>query len=346
MRRLAALLLLAALPAAAQQPERRTLEGEEIAIYNLAGRMRVVRGTGSGVTVEIQRRGPEARELRIETGPLRGRSTLRVVYPADRIYYDEMDRGSRTQLRVRRDGTFGDGMDRGEGERVEISGRDGGLEAHADLTVAVPPGKSARFYLAVGDVSLTNVDGNLLVDVAAASVTARGVKGTLRLDTGSGEVSIADATGDLDLDTGSGSVTLERVKGGKVNVDAGSGSVTGTGIDVTELVVDIGSGETRLRDVRAHDLRIDSGSGGVDVALTGAVRSMVIDTGSGEVTLRVPETLGAEIDIDSGSGGIDSELPITVYRRARDHISGRIGDGGGRIRIDTGSGGVRIVRGR
>ena len=46
--------------ALAQTPERRTLAGDDIAVYNIAGVMQVVGGSGSEVTVEITRAGAEA----------------------------------------------------------------------------------------------------------------------------------------------------------------------------------------------------------------------------------------------------------------------------------------------
>src|SRR2546422_574200 len=90
---------------AAQQPERRTLAGGHVAIYNLAGVVRLERGTGSDVVVELTRGGPDAGKLQIATGPLRGRETLRVIYPNDEIVYRELGRGANTTLRVRDDGT-------------------------------------------------------------------------------------------------------------------------------------------------------------------------------------------------------------------------------------------------
>jgi DUF4097 and DUF4098 domain-containing protein YvlB len=135
-------------------------------------------------------------------------------------------------------------------------------------------------------------------------------------------------------------------------VDTGSGGVTADGVDVQKMDVDVGSGGIRLTNVRAPDLRVDSGSGSVDVSLaSGAtVRSFLFDTGSGGVTLRMPEALAAEVEISTGSGGITTDIPISVTRRERDALRGYIGEesrsarGGGRIKIDTGSGGVRLLR--
>ena len=49
-----------------------------------------------------------------------------------------------------------------------------------------------------------------------------------------------------------------------------------------------------------------------------------------------------EVVVDVGSGGISVDLPITYIRRSRSFVQGVIGEGYGRIRIDTGSGSVRI----
>jgi hypothetical protein len=339
------LAVLLAAPLAAQERERHTIRGNDVAVYNLAGELRLEAGSGSEVVVEVARGGRGAGSLRVQTGRIRDRETLRVIYPDDRIVYPEGDRGSRDQISVRDDGTFGDHDRWGDGRRVTIARSGGGLEAHADLTVQVPKGQRISVYLGAGKATVTNVDGDVLVDVSSASVTTRGTRGRLVLDTGSGEVSVSDAEGEVDLDTGSGDVRLANIKGRRLRVDAGSGSLSGDKIAVPSLSLDLGSGGTQLSGVTADDIDIDSGSGSVDVSLLSDVRSLIVDSGSGSVTLRVPPTLGASVDIETGSGGIETDLPIAVTRRSGSRIVGTIGDGAGRIRIDSGSGEVRFVKG-
>src|SRR5881409_238661 len=291
---IAALLLWPAAAFTAQQPERRTLAGDRVAIYNLAGVMRLERGTGSDVVVELTRGGRDAGKLQIATGPIRGRETLRLIYPDDEIVYGELGHGSNTTLRVRDDGTFNDRDDRGgrwsdEGRRVRISASGGGLEAHADARIAIPPGKRVELYLAVGQAFASNVDGDLRVDVADANVTVDHAKGSLLVDTGSGDVTASS--------------------------------------------------------VRAGNVKIDTGSGNVRLDLLADLEALDVDTGSGDVTINVPPDLGAELDIETGSGDIDLQnVTVRTTRLERDHLTGAIGDGKGRIRIETGSGGVRLVR--
>lgn len=341
---LSALVLVAFLtPPALAQSEARTIKGGTVAIYNIVGRVRAVAGTADGVVVEITRSGADASKLTIATGPLRNRETLRVVYPSDRIVYPDM-RGSRSSLNVRGDGTFSDGNWDDRRDRVEVRSSGPGLEAHADLLVRVPKGQKVELFLGVGRVEVANVEGELLVDVASAEVDVSGTKGNLVLDTGSGRVTVRDATGDLDIDTGSGGVTLDRIKGNVLRLDSGSGGVEGSDIEVNEFKADIGSGGLRLARMKASDLNIDTGSGGAQLELMSVFNKLVVDTGSGGVTVRAPAALSAEVDVETGSGGFQTDFEIVTRNFGRNHVQGRIGDGRGSIRIEAGSGSVRLLK--
>ena len=341
---LALSLMVAPTVVAAQTAERRTLAGNDVAIYNLAGMMQVEGGSGAEVTVEVTRGGADASKLSIATGGIRGRETLRVMYPDRRIVYKKGDWGrwSRTTVRVDDDGTFG-GHD-GDGRRVDIVGSGDGLDGYADVRIVVPRGKRVSVFLGVGEAKIDNVDGDLLVDVSAASVTSTRTRGKLSLDTGSGEVRVSDAQGEVDLDTGSGSVEVMNVRGPYLKMDTGSGRVRGSDLVADELELDTGSGSVRLGAVQSKRIKLDSGSGSVELDLKSDVDDVRIETGSGGVTLGIPESLGAAIRIDTGSGGIDTDIPIQVKKAERSYLSGTIGDGKGEISIETGSGGVRLRR--
>lgn len=336
-----AAVLTGAAPAAAQELERYAISEDDVAIYNLAGTLRVEPATGSSVVVEVRRGGEDADQLRVETHRLDGRPVFAVVYPDNHIVYSELGHRSRTQLRVREDGTFFGGSR--SGRTVSITGSGRGLDAHADLRVLVPKGATVSVYLAVGAAVVSNVDGRLSVNVGSASIRSERTRGSLRLDTGSGSVAVHGAEGEVEVDTGSGRVEVNQVTGSRLNVDTGSGSVTGSAIAVERLEVDTGSGRIELSDVHAPNIELDTGSGRVELGLLAEPRRLVIDTGSGSVRLSIPATTSAELEIDTGSGGIDVDLPVTVMRRQRSYFFGRLGSGEGSIKIDTGSGGVRVT---
>jgi lia operon protein LiaG len=344
--------LLLTTVATAQQPERFRLQGQDVAVYNLVGAITVEPGTGD-VAVEVTRTGRDAAQLRVEQGDVRGAPALRVIYPGDDILAPSMGAGSSTNLRVREDGTFGDEDWEGgrhhrnredRGRRVEIRGSGSGLDAGADLRILVPAGRQLALYLAVGTVSLTNVQGRIRVDASSAPVTAKGVKGELSVDVGSGIVRVTEGEGLLDVDTGSGSVEVSRYKGRELTVDTGSGNVNGTELTAERLTVETGSGDIELAGVSSPSLSLETGSGTVRADLRTDLKSLSVETGSGDVSVTAPATLDAEVEIETSSGDIESDFPLQVTRRARDHLAGRIGTGKGRIAVETGSGDVRLIK--
>ena len=106
-----------------------------------------------------------------------------------------------------------------------------------------------------------------------------------------------------------------------------------------------GSGDIDVTSASGDELSFETGSGAVDVALVSTFSSLHIETGSGDVTLKVPPTLGAEVDLDTGSGDIDlGGLTLQVRRIEHDHVRGTLGDGKGRVSVETGSGNVHLQK--
>ncbi len=324
--------------------ERHTVTGDRVIVYDLAGAIEVVTGTGPDVVVEVRRGGRDAGALRIATGPIDGHPTLRVIFPGRRIVYPA-SRSETNGIAVRDDGTFGGKNTNFWSKRVSISRHGFGSEAWADLRILVPRGRTLEVRLGAGAMSAHGVEGALTLDTHAGPVLVDGVVGSLVVDTGSGAVGVKNVRGDLLVDTGSGAVTIEGVHGAKVSIDTGSGGVSGSDVQAGDLLVDTGSGHVAIEGVRAPRVKVDTGSGGVTLGFLEDVENVLVDTGSGGVLLRVPATLGAELDVDTGSGAIESDVPLTLLHREHGEMQGTIGDGKGHILIDTGSGGVRLVKG-
>lgn len=348
----AAALIVVAWPmvAANAQTDHRAVSGDRVAIYNLAGHLRVQAVAGSAVSVDVTRGGRDASQLTIATGEIRGYQTLRVLYHSDRIVYPALRYRTRTQLHVDDDGTFDDHnsgrnwRDWVENNSVDIRDSGNGIDAHADLVVGVPKGQRIVLHWGVGDATVTNVDGDIRLSVASASVSTEHTRGALDLDTGSGSVTVSDAQGNVTLDTGSGGLTITGIRGDDLRLDTGSGSVRGGDIDVKTLKADVGSGGLSLTHLKADRVSADVGSGGLDLDFTAPVSDLAVDSGSGGVTLRLPAGQGAELDVDTGSGGVQSDFAVQTTRLSKNHVRGRIGDGRGRIHIEAGSGHVRLIK--
>jgi lia operon protein LiaG len=329
--------------------ERFVLPGQRIEICNLAGAVRIVQGTGTRAEVIVTRGGRDAAQLRVEQNERGDESRLHVIFPGHRVVYSRtkpwstMHGWGSTNLTLGTDGCLahGGGFPL-SGHRVTISGSGPGLHAWADVEVRLPRGCRTTFRLGVGEVSAVGVDGDLTIDVATASVEAERTAGSLIVDTGSGSVVLRGNQGDISVDTGSGGVELSDLSSSRLKVDTGSGGVTGRNVEAEDLLVDTGSGSVEIDDVRSGIISIDTGSGGVHLGLLSAPRSLLVDTGSGAVTILGPADLGAQVELETGSGSIQSDYAMTLASKDHGFLRGTIGDGRGRIKVDTGSGGVSL----
>jgi DUF4097 and DUF4098 domain-containing protein YvlB len=372
-----------AVPAAAQPSY--TLVGSDVAVYNLAGTITVTGGAGSGVEVHVAARGRDAGQLRIEHGRLGSRDALRVFAPVDRIIYSDLGRTSTSSLRVSADGTFLDG---GVGAAlmrsgVTIAGSGRGVQAWADVTVAVPRGRSVHLHLGAGTIEVDNVEGTIYTRTGAGRTRLSDVTGDVDVQTSSGgatlvnvagNVAVRSTSGAVRIDgvqgvrhtvaTSSGGVAARRVAADQVNLSASSGNIVMRQLEATraELRTSSGSilledalgvrlsarassGRVRMLDVAFDDVELRASSGSVELVARSAVHNVAITTTSGSVRTAVPADFSGEVDVRTGSGGIRVDVPVDDLVSGRSRLTGRIGAGGGALRIRTGSGGVRIVRG-
>ena len=353
------LLLLTGGPALAE-PEhgvasgRHVLEGPEVSIYNIAGEMHVVEGAGRSVVVEVSPGGRDGGRLTVEETTEKGHPALRVEYPEDHIVYHEYGFGPP-------DGMSSSSLDY-EGRRIYVSGRGPGLEAHADIRVLVPRGKTVHLHLAVGRGYVQGVDGDLSFKGASSSVQVERVTGALAVEigsgnvqvsrsqarvaaeTGSGDISISEVDGSLTANAGSGNIDLKRVGAEKISLEAGSGSISGSDIRVSSMSAECGSGEIDLEGTSAGKLSLEAGSGSIHLGLTKNIDELAIEAGSGSVRLEAPENLSARFQIECPKRNLHIAFPFESRRGDDDTTVGTIGGGRGTIHIEAGSGSVELAR--
>lgn len=165
-------------------------------------------------------------------------------------------------------------------------------------------------------------------------------KGTqLEASSGSGDLRLQDLGGPLKANTGSGSIEAGGFSG-RVLLQTGSGDIRAGLQSANDVKATTGSGSIHLQGV-AGALYAQTGSG--DVEIGGNPSSdWKVETGSGSVTLNVG---GAHFSLDAstGSGSVHSDPPISMHGSIeRHHIQGDINGGGPTVRVETGSGDVRI----
>jgi hypothetical protein len=134
------------------------------------------------------------------------------------------------------------------------------------------------------------------------------------------------------------------------------------------LIAAVVTGDVRARGLRS-DVTAHSVTGDVDVSTTGVVEAgsvsgsldvamgsldwtrLSFNTVSGDITVRMPEGLGTQVDFESLTGELDSDFDLVVERRRNGRwvgteVTGTIGAGDRELRFHTVSGDVRLLRTR
>ena len=339
--------------ALAEFQERVTLEGDELTLSNLIGEIQVRGHDGSSFEIELRVQGQDGSRERIQVETKEGaQASFAVLFPVDserRYVYPKLGPGSKARISVpsesNSDGSWLKKIFGSLGRhQVQVSGKGSGLEVWADATVKVPRGKSLRVQHGLGEIYVEEVEGELSLGIQSGGVRAGSIQGDLSIDTGSGRVEVEDVAGGVSIDTGSGHVSLSRAEGSTLVIDTGSGRVQVDTVTCRRLSIDTGSGSVHARSVSAESVSIDTGSGGVDLELSEIGQGRYeVDTGSGSITLTLPANASAEVEADTGSGGIQLGLQdVQIFHKERNELAFRVGDGGAKVRLDTGSGAIRI----
>jgi hypothetical protein len=127
----------------------------------------------------------------------------------------------------------------------------------------------------------------------------------------------------LDLDTGAGSVHVVDIQG--------------------EIAAHTGAGNVRVQGASAP-VALETGAGNIDYEGEPA-GDCTFQTGTGSITLSLPEDLNAEVELTSGMGNVDVRGFDVEGQTSRTEVDGVIGSGEeATIEAHTGAGNVTLTR--
>ncbi|WP_252263477.1 DUF4097 family beta strand repeat-containing protein [Paracidobacterium acidisoli] len=172
-----------------------------------------------------------------------------------------------------------------------------------DYDVTTPRGSELEANSGSGDLRLLNLGGPLRANTGSGEIEASGLTGRVALQTGSGDIHAEmHAANDVKAQTGSGSIHLQGVQGA--------------------LYTQTGSGDIEVNGQPTTNWKLQTGSG-----------SVTLNVGNAKFSL----------DASTGSGSVHSDPPISTHGSLEHHhIMGDVNGGGPTVRIETGSGDIRI----
>lgn len=173
-----------------------------------------------------------------------------------------------------------------------------------------------------GNVTVENLGAEAHLSSGSGDLKANSVKGSLVANAGSGNIRAKDVAGEAFANTGSGDVEVHQSAAGDVKVETGSGNIRLYGIK-GGLRASAGSGDIHAEGEATHDWRLGAGSG--------------------NITLRLPSQASFNLDARTSSGTLRVNHQVTMQgTMSKNHIQGKVGNGGVILDVHTGSGDIEI----
>jgi len=229
-------------------------------------------------------------------------------------------------------------LTRGSGNEVHIHGKihvsHNGSQEQARQIAANPPIEQSGNVIRVGqqheqhwrgisiDYQIEAPAGIVLAATSGSGdIVDEGVGQNAKLETGSGDIRATGLQGAFEVKTGSGNITADQTGQGDVKADTGSGDI-------------------EIKNLHGS-FRGQTGSG--DIKATGTPSApWTLGTGSGNIEIwagSAPLTL----DASTGSGSVTSDHEMLVKGSLNQHhLTGNLNGGGPLVRVQTGSGDVRV----
>jgi DUF4097 and DUF4098 domain-containing protein YvlB len=168
------------------------------------------------------------------------------------------------------------------------------------------------------------------------------IGGPTKISSGNGNITATDIRGDLTVDTRFGLLRAERIKG-SLDVDNSNGGVTASDIGGSARVR-TSFGSVFLKGVNgAVTVENENGSIGVS-ALRGGCNDVSLRTSFASIKIGLPGGQGYNVDARTSFGSISTDVPITIMHKSENSLSGTIGSGGCRLTLSDNNGNITVGR--
>jgi DUF4097 and DUF4098 domain-containing protein YvlB len=175
-----------------------------------------------------------------------------------------------------------------------------------DFVVTVPIETTIDVNNNLGDVSITNIKGNVTIENDFGEVDVQKIEGTLSVSSNSGEVtaaSIKAGTEDIELTSSFGAVTLQNASGNNINLSSNSGKITLNEVRATrDITTQTDFGDTEFENGSASSLSIESNSGKASLLKLKVNDQIKVNSGFGEIELE--QAFAASYDLHTNSGSV------------------------------------------
>jgi DUF4097 and DUF4098 domain-containing protein YvlB len=210
----------------------------------------------------------------------------------------------------------------------EGGGRNTNYNARADVEIQTPSVFDVDLKTMGGDVTISNVEGNISGETMGGELTLNALKGKIELTTMGGEIMVADSDLDGAVKTMGGDVVLRNVSGSM------KGSTMGGDVRYENATAGKVRGEVKVHSM-GGDLNIKEASEGASLETMGGDIHVVSAAKYVDA-----KTMGGDIELDAVDGRVDAE---TMGGDVRVRITGDAEKGKGDVNLTSMGGDIELT---
>ena len=221
-----------------------------------------------------------------------------------------------------------------------------------DYKLTVPKEVDVHGEADEGDIACSGTSGSLHLFADEGEIRAEFVDiRDGRIEADEGEISLRDArcSGVLVLNADEGEIHLQDTRcSGTLTVEVDEGEIRIVDSRLDDLTASTDEGTVILKNVQSKKFSISADEGDVEADFTPEPSgSYKIETDEGEVRIWVPENASLHVDFETEGGRTDSDFHLSRRETdSGDMMTGRIGGGGGTLRVTAGEGDIALRKKR
>ncbi len=195
-----------------------------------------------------------------------------------------------------------------------------------------------------GDIDVEKWSGRIEIRLDDGEISLYGCEPKkTRIRTGDGNISLDGHSGSIDIIGDDGRLDINRGKFSDCRIQLDDGDIRARDSE-GDFYIEVDDGDTELLRIKTKVIDLKSQDGDFDIELlkTGKL-DLEIKTDDGDIDLSLQSGISALFTIDVDDGRIRTDLPSAKDVQKGNHwMSGKLGDGNGRIRIRTTDGSVML----
>jgi DUF4097 and DUF4098 domain-containing protein YvlB len=188
--------------------------------------------------------------------------------------------------------------------------------------IKVPKNFNVNLHTSGGNISVNDLSGGNLLRTSGGNIDLNSINGSIDAKTSGGNFALNNINGATKISTSGGNISAKNFIG---DFDA---STSGGNIDL-----------------KGTDSRIDAetSGGSVYAEYTGENKGIKLETSGGEVTLKVPKNISADVNLSTSGGSVNCDLTMSdIQKSSNSSLRGKVNGGGKEIKLESSGGDVKL----